>query len=159
MLLRTRLTSAIAAVALCVTGSATASAQSSTQLEPLVDGLRHAAATPAGNPVAGYDPFYDDPVDDLGSPGTVLRRQAAPHLLNILGPDFPGYAEKILYSSTTVHGERVATSGFVIQPANPWRGPGPTPTVVFAPGTRGSGDACAPSRGPWLTAQLDAAAP
>ncbi|MEX3504576.1 lipase family protein [Corynebacterium sp. LK2510] len=159
MLLRTRLTSAIAAVALCVTGSATASAHSSTQLEPLVDGLRHASATPAGNPVAGYDPFYDDPVDDLGSPGTVLRRQAAPHLLNILGPGFPGYAEKILYTSTTVHGERVATSGFVIQPANPWRGPGPTPTVVFAPGTRGSGDACAPSRGPWLTAQLDAVAP
>lgn len=127
--------------------------------QPLIDGLRHAQSTPAGNPLAGYDPFYDDPVTNLGAPGTLLRTQPAPHLLNILGPDFPGYAEKILYTSTTVHGEPVATSGFVIQPATPWQGPGPTPTVVFAPGTRGSGDACAPSRGPWLTGQIDVAGP
>lgn len=31
----------------------------------------------------------------------------------------------------------------------------PTPTVVFGPGTRGAGDACAPSRGPWLHGQLN----
>ncbi|WP_342318408.1 lipase family protein [Corynebacterium mayonis] len=127
--------------------------------QQLVDGLRHAATTPPGNLVASYDPFYDDPVPALGAPGTKLRTQPAPHLLNILGPDFPGYAEKILYTSTTVHGEPIATSGVVIQPAQPWRGKGPTPTVVFAPGTRGSGDVCAPSRGPWMTAQLDVLAP
>ena len=111
--------------------------------------------SPADSPVRTYDPFYDDPVADLGAPGTLLRTQPAPHLLNILGPNFPGYAEKILYTSTTVDGTPVATSGFVINPANPWQGKGPTPTVIFAPGTRGSSDACAPSRGPWMTAQFD----
>lgn len=154
---RNRLASLLATVVLGLS-TAPATAQSSSP-QQLLDGLRHAATTPAGNPVAGYDPFYDDPVADLGAPGTLLRTQPAPHLLNVLGPDFPGYAKKILYTSTTVHGDPVATSGFVIEPANPWRGAGPTPTVIFAPGTRGSGDACAPSRGPWLTAQLQLAGP
>lgn len=49
-----------------------------------------------------------------------------------------------------MHGEPVATSGFVIEPAREWTGAGPRPTLVFAPGTRGASDACAPSRGPWL---------
>ncbi|SDR69938.1 lipase family protein [Corynebacterium timonense] len=154
MLRRIRLSALAAALALAL---CPAPAHAHTQ--PLIDGLQHAQATPAGSPIAGYDPFYDDPVADLGALGTLLRTQPAPHLLNILGPDFPGYAEKILYTSTTVHGDPVATSGFVIQPATAWRGPGPTPTVVFAPGTRGSGDACAPSRGPWLTGQVDPAGP
>ncbi|AWB85143.1 lipase family protein [Corynebacterium liangguodongii] len=125
--------------------------------QDLSSGLNHAVNTPTDAPIAGYDPFYDDPVppEQLGSPGTMLRTKPAPHLLNVLGPDFPGHAKKILYTSTTVHGDPVATSGFVIEPANPWRGNGPTPTVVFAPGTRGSGDACAPSRGPWMTAQFN----
>ncbi|WP_291314048.1 lipase family protein [Corynebacterium sp. UBA2622] len=154
-----RLTSMIAAAALAVCAAAPASAQSSTTPQQLSDGLTHAATTPTDSPIAGYDPFYDDPVAELGAPGSLLRTQPAPHLLNILGPDFPGYAEKILYTSTTVHGDPVATSGFVIEPANPWRGPGPVPTVVFAPGTRGAGDACAPSRGPWMTAQIDTLVP
>ncbi|WP_235840618.1 lipase family protein [Corynebacterium liangguodongii] len=51
----------------------------------------------------------------------------------------------------------MATSGFVIEPANPWRGQGPTPTVVFGPATRSSADACAPSRGLFLTTQVDPA--
>lgn len=148
-----------AALALSV-GAPAATAQGLPPAGPgpqqLSSGLQHAAATPAGNPLAGYDPFYDDPVADLGAPGTLLRTQPAPHLLNLLGPNFPGYAEKILYTSTTVDGTPVATSGFVINPANPWLGPGPTPTVVFAPGTRGSSDACAPSRGPWMLGQLNA---
>lgn len=102
------------------------------------------------------DPFYLPP-EEIPAPGTLIRTQPAPQLLNILGPDFPGYAQKILYSSTTIHGEPVAVSGFTIEPANLWRGEGPTPTVVFAPGTRGSGDACAPSKGPGLYGQVDPA--
>lgn len=160
-----KLTAATTCAALALTTASvtasitTANAQSSGEAQKLADGVHHAATTPADSFFHGYDPFYDDPVDNLGTPGTLLRTQPAPHLLNILGPDFPGYAEKILYTSTTVHGDPVATSGFVIEPANPWQGNGPTPTVIFAPGTRGAGDMCAPSRGPWLTAQLDAAQP
>lgn len=110
-----------------------------------------------GNPVKTYDPFYDTQVPEaqLDRPGKILRTQPAPHLLNILGPGFPGYAKKILYTSTTVTGEIVPVSGVVIEPANPWRGKGPAPTVVFGPGTRGAGDACAPSRGPWMIGQVD----
>lgn len=123
----------------------------------VADAQSSVQVAPTGSPVLTYDPFYDEPVANLGAPGTLLRTQPAPHLLNILGPDFPGYAEKILYTSTTVHGDPVATSGFVINPANPWQGQGPTPTVVFAPGTRGSSDACAPSRAPWMFAMADPA--
>lgn len=43
-------------------------------------------------------------------------------------------------------------SGFIIEPARPWPGSGPTPTIVFAPGTRGAGDQCAPSRSGYLYA-------
>lgn len=163
MNLRPRLSTAAAAAALAlsVVAAPSASAQSSVNPSPqqLVDGVAHAATTAADSLLHGYDPFYDEPVADLGAPGTLLRTQDAPHLLNVLGPDFPGSATKILYTSTTVHGQAVATSGFVIEPANPWQGEGPTPTIVFAPGTRGAGDACAPSRGPWFTARIDATKP
>lgn len=148
-----RIATMLSALALALTAAPVSAAQSST----LADGSSHALTTASSPPLAGYDPFYDDPVADLGAPGTLLRTQPAPHLLNVLGPNFPGYAQKILYTSTTVNGDPVATSGFVIEPANPWRGAGPTPTVVFAPGTRGSGDSCAPSRGTWLTGQIDPA--
>ncbi|WKD58146.1 putative inactive lipase [Corynebacterium capitovis DSM 44611] len=148
------ITHAAVSVAAAATFVAPAPASAQSSVDSLSSGIEHAATTPAGSLLAGYDPFYDDPVPDLGSPGTLLRSQAAPHLLNILGPDFPGYAERILYTSTTVTGDPVATSGFVIQPATQWAGPGPTPTVVFAPGTRGSSDACAPSRGPGFAAQV-----
>lgn len=121
------------------------------------NGIRHAATTPAGSPVYGYDPFYDDPVpaEQLDRPGKIVRSQPAPHLLNVLGPDFYGHAKRILYTSTTVDGDIVPVSGAIIEPANPWRGNGPRPTVVFGPGTRGSGDACAPSRGTWMMGQAD----
>ncbi|WP_165164966.1 alpha/beta fold hydrolase [Corynebacterium qintianiae] len=145
-------TAGLAALLMLNAAAPQATSQSSQQI---ADGLNYAATTPVENLLGGYDPFYDDPVADLGAPGTLLRTQAAPHLLNVIGPGYPGYAEKILYTSTTIHGEPVATSGFVIEPATPWRGSGPTPTIVFAPGTRGSGDACAPSRGPWLTTKID----
>lgn len=125
--------------------------------EEFNDGILHAAATPGGEPLHTHDPFYDDPVppEQLDRPGKIIREQPAPHLLNVLGPDFYGYAKRVLYTSTTVHGDVVPVSGAIIEPANPWQGEGPRPTVVFGPGTRGSGDACAPSRGTWMMGQLD----
>lgn len=137
-------------------GLGTPAAQAQTAQE-IREGIEHAATTPGGAPVHGYDPFYDEPVpaDQLDRPGKILRTQPAPHLLNILGPNFYGHAKRILYTSTTVHGEVVPVSGAIIEPANPWRGKGPRPTVVFGPGTRGSGDACAPSRGTWMLGQAN----
>lgn len=103
------------------------------------------------------DPFYIPPADLPSTPGTLLRTQPAPHLLNIAGPTLPGYAEKILYTSTTTHGETVAVSGYVIEPTTRWAGEGPTPTIVVAPGTRGAADSCAPSRTAGLVGAADPA--
>lgn len=167
MIFRKQLAARHAAVALLIAAALAPdlSAQATAPVAPpptpdqIQRGLHHAATTPGGNPTNAYDPFYDAPVppEQLDAPGKILRRQPAPHLLNILGPEFRGYAERILYTSTTVNGTIVPVSGVVIEPANPWRGKGPTPTVVFGPGTRGSGDACAPSRGPWMKGQIDPA--
>ncbi|WP_087117503.1 lipase family protein [Corynebacterium urinipleomorphum] len=147
-------TAALTSAVTPVLNPAPASAQTADEIR---NGIHHAATTPGGAPVHGYDPFYDDPVPaaELDRPGKIVRSQPAPHLLNILGPDFYGYAKRILYTSTTVNGDIVPVSGVLIEPANPWRGNGPRPTVVFGPGTRGSGDACAPSRGPWMVGQID----
>ena len=150
---------AIGVVAAVVAVASIVSVQeaSAQTVDEVRNGIRHAATTPAGSPVYGYDPFYDDPVpaEQLDRPGKILRSQPAPHLLNVLGPDFYGHAKRILYTSTTVDGDIVPVSGAVIEPANPWRGNGPRPTVVFGPGTRGAGDACAPSRGTWMMGQAD----
>ncbi|MCS4491927.1 lipase family protein [Corynebacterium sp. ES2794-CONJ1] len=96
------------------------------------------------------DAFYATPEVMDPRPGAVLRTQPAPHLLNTFGPRFPAYAQKILYTSTTQDGRPVPVSGYIMEPRNPWRGPGPVPTVIFAPGTRGQADICAPSRGAYL---------
>ncbi len=96
------------------------------------------------------DAFYLPPPQLPEEPGTLLRTKPAPHIANLLGPDFPGHAQVMLYSSTDEFGSPVAVSGYVIEPTNQWHGLGPTPTVVFGPGTRGQGDICAPSRSPLL---------
>ncbi|WP_010121548.1 lipase family protein [Corynebacterium nuruki] len=96
------------------------------------------------------DPFYTPPAEIPDTPGTLIRSQDTPHLAEGLGG-----AQKILYTSTTQDGSPVATSGTVIEPTAPWTGQGPTPTIVFSPGTRGAGDGCAPSRAGLLVASMD----
>lgn len=95
--------------------------------------------------------FYQPPPDIPTEPGTLIRTKAAPHIANLLGPDFPGFAQTMLYTSTDENGSPVAVSGYVIEPTAAWAGAGPTPTIVFAPGTRGQGDICASSKGTFLT--------
>lgn len=111
------------------------------------------------------DPFYQPPSAVPERPGELIRHHQAAHLLNVadpaaldLGlepPQLPGRAWRMMYSSTDASGQPVAVTGVVMEPANPWTGPGPQPTVVMAAGTRGQGDACAPSKGPWLIGALD----
>ncbi|RAV34049.1 lipase family protein [Corynebacterium heidelbergense] len=92
------------------------------------------------------DPFYLPPANLPTKPGSLIRTEPAPQLLNPFANGGAGSAQKILYSSTTEKGDPVAVSGFTIEPVTSWRGKGPTPTIVFAPGTRGAADVCAPSR-------------
>ncbi len=141
------------AVASAASASAHAPAYSPADPGTVLEGARRASsAVPATALVHDPDdPFYLPPADLPDAPGQLIRTEPATHLLNVAGPDFPGHAYRILYTSTTMLGETVATSGFVIEPARRWAGAGTTPTLVFAPGTRGADDSCAPSRGPWLT--------
>lgn len=107
-----------------------------------------------GDPAS--DPFYTPPASIPATPGSLIRYQFAPHLLaGFDQEDAPARADKILYTSTAQDGSPVATSGFVMEPLNPWQGEGPTPTIVFAPGTRGAGDDCAPSRSGHLLLSAD----
>ncbi|WPF66576.1 MULTISPECIES: alpha/beta fold hydrolase [unclassified Corynebacterium] len=120
------------------------------------------ANSPIFNPA---EPFYQAPAEIPAQPGTVIRSEIAPHALNLadstaayLGlptPNLPGKAHRILYSSTAPSGAPAVVSGVVIEPLTPWRGEGPTPTLVMGPGTRGEGRACAPSLGPGMLAAID----
>lgn len=104
------------------------------------------------------DPFYTPPSEIPDTPGSMIRSQFAPQLLDAFDVgDTPGRADKILYTSTTQDNVPIASSGVVLQPTGKWNGKGPTPTIVFAPGTRGSGDDCAPSRARGLLASANVA--
>lgn len=120
----------------------------------LAVGAAPATAAPA-EASSVVDPFYSPPAAVPATPGTVMRTQPTQHLFNILGPDFPGHATRMLYTILTEADDPVAASGTVIEPTRPWSGKGPTPTVVIAPGTRGQADSCAPSQGPLMTGNVD----
>lgn len=96
----------------------------------LAVGVAPAAAAPA-EASSVVDPFYSPPAAVPATPGTVMRTQPTQHLFNILGPDFPGHATRMLYTTLTEADEPVVASGTVIEPTRPWSGKGPTPTVVI----------------------------
>ncbi|PWW60351.1 secretory lipase [Actinokineospora spheciospongiae] len=52
----------------------------------------------------------------------------------------------VLYRSESATGQPIAVSGRVFVPQAAWTGSGPRPIVSTAPGTRGIGDSCAPSK-------------
>lgn len=59
---------------------------------------------------------------------------------------YPAQAQRVMYTSRTQDGAPVGVTGTFIDTEVPWRGAGPRPTIVVAPGTVGQGDQCAPSR-------------
>jgi pimeloyl-ACP methyl ester carboxylesterase len=101
---------------------------------------------PSADTVPGDDCFYRPP-PLRGRAGDVLRFRTSPFSLDILaGAAEPGVsARQVLYQSTDALGEPIAVSGTVLIPMEPWRGTGNRPLVSYAVGTRGLGDACAPS--------------
>lgn len=94
------------------------------------------------------DPFYETEGLEAEAPGGVLRTLQAPYAPVFTGLDFsvPDTAEKIVYSTTDMHGNAIPVSGYVVEPTVPWNGAGERPTVVIGRGTIGQGDQCAPSR-------------
>ncbi|WP_246833290.1 alpha/beta fold hydrolase [Williamsia sp. 1138] len=89
---------------------------------------------------ASLDHFYDTSSLVPGPPGAVLRSQP------LVAAGGAGAGQRLIYSTTDVHGAPVPVSGTVLEPRVGWGGPGPQPLAVIGPGTQGQGDQCAPSR-------------
>lgn len=95
------------------------------------------------------DPFYRPPSPlPKGRPGDVIRSRPSVFTMDpVAKTPVPGVrSTQILYRSQDARGQAIAVSGTVLVPTAPWAGAGKRPLVTFAVGTRGLGDACAPSK-------------
>ena len=103
------------------------------------------AGTASAEPV---DDFYIPPASIADTPGTIVRTQPMSLFVSLPGANgtYPANAERVMYTSQTEGGLPVGVTGTYIATDVPWRGAGPRPTIVVAPGTVGQGDQCAPSR-------------
>ncbi|WP_419229220.1 lipase family protein [Gordonia sp. CPCC 205515] len=92
--------------------------------------------------------FYTPPARYSATPGSIIRSEPSPLLLQIPGiaNQWPGTGTRIMYTSRYQNDKPAAVTGTVIEPTTPWRGRGPRPTVVIGPGTIGQGDQCAGSK-------------
>lgn len=80
------------------------------------------------------------------APGTPLGTRPASDVAGrIFGAAAPA-ATVLSYSTTLQDGTPTVANASVFEPKAPWQGQGSRPTVIIAPGTRGEGDTCAPSR-------------
>ncbi|MGW5410819.1 lipase family protein [Actinomadura geliboluensis] len=107
-----------------------------------------AAAAPQDTSPPAEDPFYTPPAPlPAGAPGDVIRSRPAVFSMDPIGHSpYEGVKSwQVLYRSETVQGAPTAVSGMVLVPTKAWTGPGKRPLVSYAVGTRGLGDACAPS--------------
>ena len=94
------------------------------------------------------DEFYVPPLQLVDDPGAVLRTQPMSLFAALPGVDgaYPVQAQRVMYTSRTQDDAPIAVTGTFIETEVQWRGAGPRPTIVVAPGTMGQGDQCAPSR-------------
>lgn len=99
-----------------------------------------AAAPPASAQLLGSDGFYTPPAPlPPGKPGDIIRNRA------VIAPLFlEANVWQIMYRSSDVQKRPVAVTGALLVPKLPYGGV--RPLVVIAPGTRGLGDQCAPSK-------------
>ncbi len=100
------------------------------------------AATPSS------DAFYKPPSPlPAGRPGDIIRSRRSTFTLDpLLKAPVPFVnAWQVLFRSENASGAPIAVSGTVLVPMLPWFGPGRRPIVSYTVGTRGIGDACAPS--------------
>lgn len=112
-------------------------------------------------PAASASDFYRPPSHFESTPGSLIRTQPSPLLLQIPGiaHQWPGTATRVMYTSSYQDGKPAAVTGTVVEPTAPWRGKGPRPTVVLGPGTVGQGDQCAGSKMMALPLAIDPAKP
>lgn len=108
-----------------------------------------AVAVSAG--VAGAAPvgdFYTPPSNLPTATGAIVRTAPMPLYLSPPGAGgaYPHTGQLVMYTSRLEDGTPTAVTGTYIDSTQPWRGKGPRPTVVIAPGTAGQGDQCAVSR-------------
>lgn len=92
--------------------------------------------------------FYDSlPTTVSGEPGQVIKRGPSQFALGLPYVDWTlSKAERVAYVSTDSNGKSIPVTGTVLKSSAPWTGKGPRPLLTIAPGTQGSGDACAPGK-------------
>ncbi len=91
--------------------------------------------------------FYEAPATLPAGNGTVIRSEALSYLLDPAQANQVAFnSQRVLYTSTTRTGKRIAVSGTVMVPKSPWVGLGRRPVIGYAVGTQGMADKCAPSR-------------
>jgi dienelactone hydrolase len=110
------------------------------------------SAVAAAAPVmagAAVPAFYTPPATLPGTDGAIVRTQPMKLGASILLPgsagQVQGTATRIMYESTNADGVEVAVTGTYIEPKVAYTRGGPRPLVVYAEGTQGQGDQCAPS--------------
>lgn len=105
------------------------------------------AQTITGTPEPARPAFYEPPASIPSTPGTIIRSEPAPLLLDPLNLSSGLVtATRIMYSSTDGDGNPVAVTGTVFVPKTQYTGASKRPLISYAPGTQGLGDRCAPSR-------------
>ncbi|WP_067466266.1 lipase family protein [Actinomadura macra] len=107
-----------------------------------------AAAAAQGATPPAEDPFYTPPAPlPPGEPGDLIRSRESVFTIDPIGRSpYRGVKSwQVLYRSESVRGAPIAVSGTVLVPTKAWTGPGKRPLVSYTVGTRGLGDACAPS--------------
>jgi hypothetical protein len=101
----------------------------------------------ACQPTPDKDAFYKPPTALPTTNGAIIRSRASAFTLD---PAFHTATPltkswQVLYKSTDARGHAMAVSGTVLVPQTPWLGGGSRPIISYGVGTRGIGDACAPS--------------
>lgn len=160
-----RIAALLASTTLSVTSILASAGLASAQDSPLYDGAEQAneasieASTEGSAPgsasgvVPGsvdlnQDDFYSSiPKNVEGKPGQILKTAPSNFALGIPLVDWTGSsATRVAYVSTDDAGKSIPVTGTVLTPTAPWKGKGPRPLLTIAPGTQGSGDACAPGK-------------
>lgn len=94
------------------------------------------------------DAFYTPPAPlPAGTPGDIIRSRSSVFTTDpVLQSPVAGVrSTQVLYRSESATGAPIAITGTVLVPTAPWTGSGARPLITYGVGTRGLGDACAPS--------------
>ncbi|MFD5177546.1 alpha/beta fold hydrolase [Nocardia sp. NPDC058379] len=104
-------------------------------------------APAAAQPGANLPAFYDLPAGPAGPAGSLVSSEAVPLTLAVPTPAgaLPGKATRIMFHTRDTHDAAAVSTGLVLTPATPWRGPGPQPLIAYLNGVHGMGRQCAPS--------------